>query len=138
MSLEIIRVDIVTRIEQLKATFSGGYPLVVEYENRLVVDTKTQRDPFLCVKVKYLSAEQADLAMNPTHRHYGQIHLAAAVPEGSGVSKANALLAHFYKGLQHSTIGTVRTMMATPAPPSPHLGWEYFAMAVPFWSDQPS
>lgn len=138
MSLEVIRVDVVTRIEQLKATFSGGYTLLIEYDNRIVVDTKTQKDPFLCVKVKFLDAEQANLSSNPTHRFYGQIHLAAAVPEGSGVSKANLLLAHFYKGMQHSAFGSVRTLMAMPAPPRPHLGWEYYAMAVPFWSDQPS
>ena len=46
MSLELIRTDLVTAIEARRATFSGGYTLVIEYDNVLLVDTRTQTNPF--------------------------------------------------------------------------------------------
>ena len=38
MSLETIRTDIVTAVEARRTTFSGGYTLVVEYDNVLLVE----------------------------------------------------------------------------------------------------
>ena len=136
MSIELIRTDVVTKLESVRSGFSDGYTLVIEYDNRIIVDTKTHTDPFLCVEVKLLTADQVDLSLTPTHRFWGQIGLSAAVPEGSGSSKANKLLDYFYKQLHRKAFGSVRTLMASPAPKRPHLGWEYYTMVVPFWSDQ--
>jgi hypothetical protein len=138
MSVENIRVDVVTKVEQLKASFAGGYSLVIEYDNRDVVDYTTQRDPYLQVSVDVMEAEQASLTQYSEHRFRGVITLLACVPEGSGKSKANKLLEHFYKGLHRNSFGKVRTFMATPGGDKTHLGWVYVAMLVPFWSDQPA
>lgn len=137
MSREAIRTSIVTAVEAAKATFSD-YTLLIEYDNRIVVDTKTQTDPFLMVRILYLSAEQANLSNNPTHRVWGQIHLAAVVPEGSGSAKANSLLDFFVPKLHLKSFGTVRTMAATTAASQTLNARVYYAMAIPFWSDQPS
>lgn len=137
MGLEAIRVDVVTKVEALKAAFSGGYTLKIEYDNRDTVDLATQADPFLQVNVKVLEAEQVDLSSNPMHRHRGVINLTATVPLGSGTSKANQLVEHFYKGLHRNSFGSVRTFMGSAAPTKEHLGWAYISFVVPFWSDQP-
>lgn len=136
MSLDLIRTDIVTAIEARKTTFSGGYTLVIEYDNVLLVDTRTQTNPFLSVEVKFIQGEQADLSDAPLQRVYGQVLLSAAVPEGSGSSKALKLLDHFAAGLQRKTLGTVRTHVSSPSQMRPHLGWAYFTVSLPFWSDQ--
>lgn len=138
MTLEVIRVDVVTKVEAVRSGFSDGYPLIIEYDNRILVDTKTQKDPFLCVRTKLLSADQVNLSLTPTHRMWGQIELAAAIPEGAGQGQANRLLDYFYRALHKQAFGTIRTLVASPAPPKSHLGWQYYAMAVPFWSDQPT
>jgi hypothetical protein len=138
MSLETIRTDIVTAVEAAKAGFNLGYTLVVEYENRIVVDTKTQTNPFLTVETIILDGSQLEIANAPHHRLLGQIHIAAAVPDGSGASQANRLLDWFIPKLHGKTFNTVRTKLAVPSKPIPHLGWQYYGVAIPFWSDQPS
>lgn len=136
MSLETIRTDIVTAVEARRATFSGGYTLVVEYDNVLLVDTRTQTNPFLSVEIKFIQGKQADLSNSPLQRVYGQLLLSAAVPEGSGSSRALILLDYFALGLQRRAFGTVRTHVSSPSQPRPHLGWVYFTVSLPFWSDQ--
>ena len=138
MSYESIRPDIVPAIEAAKAGFSLGYGLVIEYDNVIIVDTKTQTDPFLSVEIKLLTGDQAALATNPEKRVWGSLVLAAAVPEGSGTSKAFKLLDWFVPALQRKEFGKVRTQMGTYGPKRPHLGWVYYPAVIPFWSDQPS
>lgn len=135
MSLERIRQDLAGAINALKAGYVSTYPLVIEYDNILIVDTQTQVNPWLRVDIKIIDMEQADLSDNPTHRIKGQLVLGAAVKEGGGVKAANQILEYFYPRLQRRTIGTVRTNMATIAPVSPHLGWLYTPVIIPFWSD---
>jgi len=136
MSLELIRTDLVTAIEARRATFSGGYTLVIEYDNVLLVDTRTQTNPFLSVEIKFVQGKQVELSNSPLQRVYGQLQLSAAVPEGSGSSRALVLLDHFALGLQRKAFGTVRTHVSSPSQSRQHLGWMYFTVSLPFWSDQ--
>ena len=135
MSLETVRQSIVTAVETAKTGCPGGVPLI-EYDNRIIIDTQAQALPFLCVQVKFLDAEQADLNANPIHRLYGQIHISAAVKEGEGMSLGLVMLGHFYPQLHKKQIGSVRTAMATFAQPKPHIGWVYYPALIPFWSDE--
>ena len=136
MSLDAIRVAVVTAVESAKATFAGGYPLVIEYDNKIVVDTKTQVNPFLCVRTLMLDGFQVDISNNPLQRVTGQIHLGAAIPKGDGSAKALQLLDHFGPRLHRKTLGVVRTLMSEPGKPVEHEDWVYYTLLVPFWSDQ--
>ena len=133
-TLEQHRQSIVTAVEAAKASFTG-YPLVIEYDNRIIVDTATQLDPFLVVNIRFLDGAQADLSANPIHRKVGQIHLQAATKEGAGSAKALVLLEHFYRALQRSQFGGVRTRMASFAREQALKGWVYYPALVPFWAD---
>lgn len=135
MSLELIRRDVVAAVENLKAGFTPGYTLVIEYDNMVLVDTQTQVNPYLRIDVKIIDMEQADVSDNPTHRIYGQLVLGAGVKEGAGVGPANQILDYFYPRLQRKAFGGVRTHMATMAPEVSHLGWLYVPVIIPFWSD---
>lgn len=137
MSREAIRTDVVTAVEAAKIGFTPGYTLVIEYDNRIIVDTKTQTDPFMCIKLFLLDAHQSNLGDNPLHRVTGQIHIQAAVPEGEGTRKANEILDWFVPKLHRKALGSIRTFMSVPAKPTPHLGWEYHTAIIPFWTDQP-
>lgn len=136
MSLESVRVAINTAIESAKVGFSPGYTLVIEYDNRDVVDLQTQTNPFLSVEIKLIDGEQASLGTNAVHRLHGQLYLIACVKEGNGMKAANTLLDWFYPKLHAKSFGTVHTRMATLAAPTTHLGWVYYPIIIPFWSDQ--
>lgn len=135
MTLEAARLAIVTAVDAAK-TGAPVSPLIIEYDNRILVDTQTQTKPFLCVKIIFIDGYQADLSESPTHRVFGQIHLAAAIKEGQGSALALGLLDHFYTRLQRKQFGIVRTMMADMAPVKPHLGWNYYTVLIPFWFDK--
>lgn len=135
MALENIRQSIVAAIELAKIGCPGGVP-VIEYDNRIVVDTQTQSLSFLCVQIKFLAGEQADISANPIHRLWGQIHLSAAVKEGEGMAKGLIMINHFYPQLHKKQLGSVRTSMTTFVPPKPHIGWVYYPALIPFWSDE--
>ena len=135
MSLDSIRTSVATAVSQAVATFTD-FNLVVEYDNRIIVDTQTQTLPFLTVETKLLDGFQVDLTDRPIHRILGQIHLAVAVPEGTGRVQANKVLDHLYPKLQRKKLGVINTRMAVPAPERPHNGWIYYPVLIPFWSDQ--
>jgi len=135
MSLEVIRQAVTNAVEAAKVTFTE-YPLVIEYDNRILVDTQTQVNPFLQVRVLILDGGQVDLSNDPLHRYIGQLHLAAVTKEGGGSAEANRLLEHFYPKLHKNSLGGVRTYMAKPSTPKPHLGWIYTPVLIPFWFDR--
>ena len=134
-ALETARQNIVTAIEAAK-TGAPTSNLVIEYDNRIVVNTQTQTDPYLAVHVMFMGGAQADLSDAPIHRVYGQIHLAAVVKEGQGSAKALALLDFFFPQLQRKTFGIVHTHMADTTPVKTLNGLVYYPILVPFWFDK--
>lgn len=135
MSLETIRQNLVTAVETAKSTFVT-YPLVVEYDNRQLVDYSTQTNPFLCVEVKFIEGEQADLSSAPIHRYYGVLLLVAKGKVGSGTAKLLTLLDHFHPLLQRGSFGMTRTHMATFAPAKEADGWLGIGVVIPFRADK--
>jgi hypothetical protein len=134
-TLEQARIDIVTAIEAAKAGAPVS-PLLIEYDNRIVVDTQTQVKPYLAVHIKFMDGRQADLAAKPIHRMSGQIHVAAVAKIGSGSAEALKLLDYIYPQLHQRSMGVVRCHMSKLAPMSPHLGWNYYPVLIPFWFDK--
>jgi hypothetical protein len=132
-TLEQHRQSIVTAVEAAKVTFTA-YPLVIEYDNRMLIDHATQVNPYLCVEIKFLGGAQADLSTNPLHRKIGQIHLQAVVKEGDGTAKAYQLLDHFAPLLQRQNLGAIRTQMTTYVREARQKGWVYYPAIVPFWT----
>jgi len=134
-TLEQARIDITTAIELAKIGAPVS-PLLIEYDNRIVVDTQTQTKPYLAIHIKFMDGRQADLAEKPIHRMSGQLHVAAVVKEGTGSSEALRLLDYIYPQLHQRYMGVVRCHMAKLAPMAPHLGWNYYPVLIPFWFDK--
>jgi len=133
MSLEVIRKDIVTAIDAVKTAY--GKPLVIEYDNIVIVDTTTQVEPFLTVEIKITDSYQVELSNTPLKRYIGSVIVAAAVKQGKGSASGLKILDFFTPRLERKRFGTVRTHIAAAAPKREHLGWCYFAVSIPFWSD---
>lgn len=137
MTQEAARQALVTRIEALKNTFTGGYPLIIEYDNREVVNRATQSDPFLCVKLVYQDGSQASLGPTADSRVFGTIVLEANVKIGAGIKAANELLEHFYPSVhQRDDMPPLRCWSARLVTPRPEGAWAKSVAVIPFWYDR--
>lgn len=125
---------IVGTIETRRAAWTA-YTLAVEYDNRILVDLKTQTNPFLDARVIFMDGEQVDLGVSPRSRMFGQLHLSAVVREGAGWKQPRELLDFFVPSLSLITLNGVRMQGARPSKQHPHLGWVYYPVLIPFEAD---
>lgn len=133
---EMARQAITTRIQSLKATFSP-YAVAVEYDNMNTVNRATQSNPFLGVTLVYIDGMQINLGPDSQHRPMGTLVLEAFDKEGAGTARMNALLDHFYRGVQMTdSMAPVRTHAARFASKrTPEQGWIAQSALIPFWYD---
>lgn len=135
MGLEQARQDITAAVEALK--YGGPInPVVIEYDNRKVVDTQIQVNPYMVVNYVFMDGWQADMAVHPIQRTIGQIHLAVVAKEGSGSALALKMLDYIYPRLQGKRLGIVRTKFAKPSRAVTKAGWVYYPVLIPFWFDE--
>lgn len=134
MNRESAREGLTTRVLDLQA--SHATPIVVQLPNQVEVDTETQKDPFLKVKLYYEDSYQASIGASKHLRGVGNLVLECWVPVGKGVKPANDILTHFYEGL-HMTddISGVRTMATKFVRCYQSSGWEVTPVLIPFWYD---
>ena len=137
MSREAARIDINTAISVAAAAW-GAYTVLVDYENRDLVDYASQTNPHLAVDIVYYDGKQMDLGAAPTIGRYGQIMLAVCVQEGQGTSRANQLMDHFESALQLKNWSLVRTHAAKPQRSVNRKGWFCLVTLVDFWYHEPA
>lgn len=132
MSYAQARADIAGAVAAAVAAWTA-YPLVVEMDNRNVVNYDTQQKPFLQVDTYYLDGEQLDMAANPMVAQYGQILLSVVSKEGTGVSESALLVDFLIPYFELKEFAVVRTNAAKPQKSKPLRGWHYQPILVPFW-----
>lgn len=137
MSREAARIDIATAVNAAAAAWVS-YPVVVDYENRDLVDYASQVKPFLGVDIVYHGGEQMDMGPSPLVGAYGSIALAVCVPEGKGTSESNLLMDHFTTRLQLKQWALVKTEAARPQPSVPRKGWYCLVTLINFWYHEPA
>ena len=135
MSLDLARQNLVTAVEAALVGMPGGVP-IVEYDNRVVVNTQTQVDPYLMVNVVFFDGWQADLSNSPIQRILGQLHIVAVAKEGDGSTKPLQMLDYLYPQLQRKAFGIVKTDTVKPVKMKPHLGWCGYPVIIPFRFDK--
>jgi len=133
MSTNQARQDIVTAVEA--ARLSYGKPLVIQYDNRAIIDPVNQSYPWLAVKFEVLDSHQGDLAAQPIHRHIGFVKLEAHIKQGLGTASSLELLEHFSTRLQKRKFGIVRTLLADARPSVERDPWYVSVRNVPIWFD---
>lgn len=133
---EQARQVVTTRVESLKASFTD-YAVIVEYDNREVVNRASQSNPFLAVTLVYIDGMQINLGPSSQHRPIGTIVVEAWDKEGAGTARVNKLLDHFYRGLHMTdSMAPVRTHAARfSSKRVPEQGWIAQAALIPFWFD---
>lgn len=104
MTHDEIRSTFAQAVENVKVLFTE-YPVVIEYDNRMIVNVDNQTNPFLCVETKIVGGRQADLSANPIRRYVGFFILTAKARLGEGTRKQTELLEFFYTRLDKRKIG---------------------------------
>jgi len=134
-AVEDARQAIVTKVEALRTTYADP-SLVVEYDNRNLVNKATQTAPYLCVEIMNISGDQIDLGPGSRHRVMGSIILTARVRKGAGVKAANELLAAFYPSMHMTdSMIPVRTRAARLVRAKDEGDWAGESAVIPFWYD---
>lgn len=137
MSRETARVEIVAAIQAAAAAFAG-WTVLVDYENRDLVDFDTQEKPYLAVDLVYYDGKQMDLGPNPLVGAYGSIALAVCVKEGKGTSESNLLIDHMTKALQLKRWPVVQTAVGQPQGNLLRKGWFCMVTLINFWYHEPA
>lgn len=132
MSFETARLDLVQAAEAARAAWDA-WPLIVSYENQVLLDVPTTEQPYVCVEIHSMDSEQADLADRPRVKEWGQVLIIAHAPHNTGSRQAKLLLDHFRPFFELKNFSLVRTRTARGGPPYPAKGWECWPMVVPFW-----
>lgn len=135
MSLDTARSNIVAAVQAALVGIPGGMP-IVEYDNRVIVNTQTQTAPYLQINVVFFDGWQADLSESPIQRVLGQLHIIAVAKEGDGSAACLKMLDHLYPQLQRKALGIVRTETAKPLRAKDHLGWCGHPVIIPFRFDK--
>lgn len=130
-NIDTYRQQLVAAIEAAKESYTNKN-LVIEYDNRYLVDMNTQSDPFLCAEIVYVGAVQGDLSNKPIQKIAGMLVLTAKVREGAGTAGAYSLLNHFYENLQFRVIGNCRMEIASIVKPAKLAGWWGISAVIPF------
>lgn len=126
------RAEIMAVVARIQADWTA-YPLVVEPDNRIVVDQATQTNPYLQVSIKMLSGEQLDMADRPKVEQRGQILLCVVVKENSGSAKAQALLDFLTPYFELQDFAQVRCHAFQAVSDSTVKGLTYYPGIINFW-----
>jgi hypothetical protein len=137
MSRTLARVDIVTAVQAAAASFAA-FQVVVDYDNKNLVDYAAQVKPYLAVDIIYYDGQQMDLGAKPLVGAYGQIALAVCTQEGKGVLLSDQLMDHLVANLQLKDWPLVRTQAARPQPSRTVKGWYTTVTFINFWYHTPS
>ena len=132
MTFEASRQALVTQFEAALAAYPSTKPKV-QYDNRGLIDTKTQVDPYIVLNIVDINGRQLDLSNRPMSAQYGQLMLTVMAKENSGSRAANLLRDYFLPWLELKELGVVRTQTGMGVKSFVSKGWEGFPILVPFW-----
>jgi hypothetical protein len=126
-------------VSHLKTYLDSAHPsLVVQYDNRDVVNVETQTEPYLCCEVTFMDGEAGSIGSEPLGRYYGAVWLSINVKQGDGSAEALTLLGEL-AGLFKSQMlaNLVYTGVPRPLPGRPGAGWWVSSLRVPFRIQRP-
>lgn len=126
------RMNIMTAAAALQAAWTD-YPLLIEADNRDVVDQATQQDPYLQVSIQMIKGEQLDMADRPLVEQRGQILICAVAKAGSGSAGTAKLLDFCESYFDMKELGIVRCHAFEAQKARANLGWYYAPAIVNFW-----
>lgn len=132
MTFAAARLALTTQFELALAAHALPRPKV-QYDNRNLIDTKTQVDPYVSFNIVNVNGKQLDLSNKPMSAQYGQMILTVMIKENGGTSKVDLLMDHFLPRLELKELGAVRTHTGMAAKCFEKNGWDCHPIVIPFW-----
>lgn len=132
MNETLARAAIMTVIQQAVDDWDD-FPLLVETENRRIIDQATQVNPYLRVWIDFLGAQQAELGLNPLVRQTGQIMVQVVVKCDSGTRLPATLRDFLRPYLSLKNLGGLQTSVAEIYKSKEIKGWEHYPLLINFW-----
>lgn len=118
--------------EQVRTDWTA-YELLIEHDNRNVINLATQVNPFLCVSIVNLSGQQLDLGAKPRTRQFAQIQMAAAIKQGKGTAELDALLGFIAPYFNMKDLTTVRCQSIALMKDKLEKEWYYRPAVIGFY-----
>jgi hypothetical protein len=131
-ALSDTRTAVAAVLAQIQDDFSD-YRLLIETDNRTLVNQKTQTVPYLRVEIETLSGGQESLGKNPLVEQRGQILLYACAREGSGPTLADELRDFVIPYFDRKVLGFVQCYAAVATRPRIIKGWEHYPVVVTYY-----
>lgn len=94
MSFEQAYEDMVTAAEAALAAWPG-VPIVMDVDNRLVINWETERKPVVVIELHLMDGQQLSIGQTKEMSDIGQIHVIASNPENAGSKVLHQILDHF-------------------------------------------
>lgn len=121
-----------TVLDQIRADWAA-YPLVIETDNRKIVDQATQEKPYLQVEIDFMGGGQADLGARPTVRQDGQIEIHIVDKAGNGTAEIDALVDFIVPYFDMKNLGIVRTQAVERYRGKDVKGWWHEPLLINFY-----
>lgn len=109
-----------------------AYPLEVDSPGLCQVDPALQNDPFVKLKVHFLSADQVELGA-PTVKQWGQIWIEAVTKEGTSWNPPLNLIAFLSEYFNCKKLGIVTCLAAGAMPMKTKDGLDHWPLIITFY-----
>lgn len=111
----------------------ADYPVIVESDNRCVVDQSKQDNPYLKVEIVFLDGDQIELGDTARVEQWGQVWISAVCKGGVGSLRSLELLDFARPYFERKRIGTVTCRTVTAAKPKEVKGLWHTPAIVNFF-----
>lgn len=132
MNETLARAALMTVMQQIVDDWTL-YPLVVEPDNRDLVDQVLQLDPYVKVEIDFLGSEQADMADVPLEKHVGQMMIYVVSRKGSGTVDGAILRDFIRPYFSLKKFGVLQCHSAEIYKSKEIKGWEYWPILLNFY-----
>lgn len=120
----------------IDALTAEGINLAVQYENRNLIDTGSQVEPYLIFEIEITGKKQVSIGKPYHTRYYGEMSVGICCKENEGTSFQDQVADKLVKHLELKDINGVRLKVADVRPPRPIKGWYCLPVVTKFWFDR--
>lgn len=120
----------------LDALLAEGITLDVQYENRNLIDTGSQVEPYLIFEIELTGKQQVSIGRPYHTRYFGEMSVGVCCKENEGTSFQDQVADKLVKHLELKDINGVRLKVADVRPAKLMKGWYCLPIVTKFWFDK--
>lgn len=118
------------------ALAAEGINLEVQYENRNLIDTGSQTEPYLIFEIETVRKKQVSIGRPYHTRYFGEMSVGICCKENEGTSLQDEIADKLIRYLELKDVNGVRLEVADPRPAKLIKGWYCLPIVTKFWFDR--